>query len=662
MRRLLERLRRAASRLFLWPIVWSAALVQRLIGSPRERRSRAWAGRLRYAQFVQGLPALAGLVALVVCGGLYRQTGRGIMTSYANRAAAAFQAGDHETAIVCARRLANLDPENDAIRFLLAQAYEGAGDVDRAAELIRPLAPAGELGYPPAQLWLVRRALASEQATPAVVRDVEARLIRLRELPDVGPEAAVLSADLYLRTGRAVFVVKQPTLTAAAESVPELRLRLTQFRAAGGQSADELRPAARELAEVFDRRLKEAPDDAVARRNLAQARVLLGDFPGAAVTLREGLALDPADARLKSTLAAVSVALARQAVLAGRPRDERRRLGREALSLVEAYAPPGDATSIELAQLHRLLEQYDQAEVHYRRVAERSPAVRIELAEMLETNGRRDAAVAEYAAIRRDYESATAEMRNLPNYRRLAAVATSRSGDHAQAEAWLKLAAETDPQARAALVETYSAWAESLPDSATARRLELLRAALKLAPYYVPVVQQLLALAAADDASTAAEARGLLGDMIARGDAPAAAYLLLGTDALTRGDEPTALKYLEQARRLEPNFPAVLNNLAWTLAFGRKPDLPRALSLTNTALLKNPDDLRIRDTRGRILAKLGRPQEALADLEQCAEAQEGDATFHETIADVYRQLGLDEPAKRHRARAADLRQPGLPQP
>ena len=106
--------------------------------------------------------------------------------------------------------------------------------------------------------------------------------------------------------------------------------------------------------------------------------------------------------------------------------------------------------------------------------------------------------------------------------------------------------------------------------------------------------------------------------------------------------------------RLAPESPIVLNNLAWSLAFGGKPELDRALKLIDAALAKGPGDPRIRDTRGRILAKQQRWSDAIVDLEACAKSQDGVADFHSVIAEVYEHLNLAELAERHRRRAAEL--------
>src|SRR5438445_652901 len=76
-----------------------------------------------------------------------------------------------------------------------------------------------------------------------------------------------------------------------------------------------------------------------------------------------------------------------------------------------------------------------------------------------------------------------------------------------------------------------------------------------------------------------------------------------------------ARTHLEQAFRLAPQEGLVANNLAWLLAQPPSPDLPRALALIDSVLARWPDQPNYLETRGQILVKLQRWNEALADLE-----------------------------------------------
>ena len=642
------------------PIVLSAALLQGLLGAKSERSSDVWQHRLKFADFFAGSFALFGLVGLGVISLIGWITVGNLDFAYAARAAAAVKRGDHAEALICFERLAAAHPEDRKYRYALALAHEQTGDVRQAVGMMSALAPPDSAEFAPAQLWIARRILTDGRTiTPEALRDAESRLIRLRSSPEVGGEASELLAKLYIRTSRIDFVLKEPTLRSAAERVPELHLRLLQAQASSLPAAT-FRVRVAELVDVFRNRLSKAPDDREARRSLAQSQLMLGDVAAAAVTLREGLTLSGDDPELRSLLATTAVTEARAAALTKAAPGLQRSLAEAAVRAVQEYAPPGDATTVQLAQMQRLAGDEAAAEKTYRLVADRFPLVQLELGEMLLAAGRKDDAQREFLKLLQAYDAATPTEQADAARRALAGIAAYHLARYDRAVALLSSIVDRHPAAKPALLPAYMAQSDAALPSFPPAKLDPLRAALKLEPFYLPAIQRLLN--PGTDAEYAVAARKVLLDMVAAGDAPAAAYLLLGTDAMTRGDQAEAIKYLEQAERLTPNSPAVLNNLAWTTAFGDKPDLARALQLIDAALVRAPGNVQLRDTRGRILAKLGRWQEALVELEACLEHFEGQADFHRTIAGVYRRLELFELAERHDRFAAESEKKAAAEP
>jgi tetratricopeptide (TPR) repeat protein len=637
---------------FIWPIVVSAGMLQRWFGGPEEQKSGVWEERLNYRNFLLGCFALAAVVVVAAFSVIRWATFDALETKYAEQAAAALGQRNFARAVLCYQRLTDLRPDDRRYRYFSALACEGSGELDRAAALMHSLAPAGEREYAPAQLWIARRALAA--ATPldgAKLRETESRLILLRTAADVGLEATVLLVRLYFLTGRAEFVLNDPALKAAALSVPELHLRLLQA-SVGRMPANPLRNEAEQLTTKFRERLALAADDLTARRSLAQVQILLGEFVAAAVTLQEGLTLHPEDPEIKTLLVAVAITRARAAHNGAAPAAVQRRLGAEAVRVLERYAPLSDATTLQRAHMQRLAGNPAEAERCYRLVVDKSPTARFELASLLYAADRRDEATNEFARVLADYESATPAMRNLPEYRLTAATAARLLGRWKAAEALLAPIAARHPEAKRALVQTHLDAADAAPPDDPQGRFEALGNALRLEPFYLPTIERLLQLL--DEPTTKVAARQVLLDLAARGDVPASVYMLLGTDALTRGDSASAEKYLEHAVRMVPESPLALNNFAWSLAFGPKRELQRALKLVEVAAAKAPQEIRIRDTRGRILAELGRWAEAVVDLEACVSASENDADFHRTIARVYEKLALGELADRHRRQAEKL--------
>jgi predicted Zn-dependent protease len=153
-------------------------------------------------------------------------------------------------------------------------------------------------------------------------------------------------------------------------------------------------------------------------------------------------------------------------------------------------------------------------------------------------------------------------------------------------------------------------------------------------------------------------ARGVLRGMLARGQGGALVHLALGMDAWQHEDKAAALVHLEQAYALPPEMGLVANNLAWALASAQPPDLPRALGLIDSVVQRWPADPVFRDTRGQILARLGRWREALTDLQVALPIYGTKPEFHRRLADCYRHLEMPAMAQEHEQLAQQ--QPATP--
>lgn len=640
-----------------YPIYLTALLLQRAIGSPRDREDGSWCDRLEYGRLACGLPAIAALIISVGSAAWAVALSGRLETSYANRLHGALASGDFDTAKLCSERLLAANPGSDDYSFLLAKAFEGLGEIEHANALMQRLAPADSGGFPPAQLWIVERRLRSGVPFgPADLREMSARLIRIRDDARFGEAAARILADVYFRTGRGALVLNEPALAQAAEGVPDLRLALAELRAAR-VSPQVTKAVAEDLAGEFRRRLRENPDDIESRLLLARAQLLAGDLEGVATTLREGMSLGD-DRRLGEMVAAIELDRFRLAVRRGAPVQMRKQLAALALAAIDKYAAPSDATTLERARLYAALDDAKQAEAAYLQVFKLFPVTRVEWAEFLSKAGREAEAQAQYAAVLEWYQGATAvERLEVPQARIAGPMAAVRSGKFEQAATWLDAQSRDGspdaPVMKALLAQCYVAWSDDWgkrdPSSGT-QRLELLRKGLESSPFDPTVMQRLLTLAGGKD-DAARKARELFTELIASGKAPASAYLLAGTDALARGDRKLGIAYLERANELNPGSYVALNNLAWGLAFGPMPDLERALTVIDEAARKAPQDPNVRDTRGRILAKLKRWNEALVDLEAAGPALRGNAEYHTALAEVYEALGMKAPASKHREAA-----------
>ncbi len=206
---------------------------------------------------------------------------------------------------------------------------------------------------------------------------------------------------------------------------------------------------------------------------------------------------------------------------------------------------------------------------------------------------------------------------------------------------------------RAALIGVYVAWTKAIEKASPsdpAARLRLIQEGLRLAPNDVRLLQPLLDLTKQKGAE-ADEPRSLMERMVVEGPPSATVDLLLGMDAWQRGQPAEARVLLEQAFRLDPGASLVANNLAWMLAQATPPDLTRALALSDAAIKQLPDNPHFRDTRGQILLKLERWEDALTELKLAQRGMPKDPNVHTGLATAYDKLGLSELAGLHRKQA-----------
>lgn len=145
--------------------------------------------------------------------------------------------------------------------------------------------------------------------------------------------------------------------------------------------------------------------------------------------------------------------------------------------------------------------------------------------------------------------------------------------------------------------------------------------------------------------------RGILEEALADGRAPAVCHLLLGTALGDAGKFDEAVQHLEAARKVHPDSPVILNNLAAFLKETNPPQLEAALEHANLAVKHAPRSPEILETRGQILAALGRDADALPDLEAALQLENVPTEVHKTLSRVYTRLGQDTLADRHRQRA-----------
>jgi tetratricopeptide (TPR) repeat protein len=129
---------------------------------------------------------------------------------------------------------------------------------------------------------------------------------------------------------------------------------------------------------------------------------------------------------------------------------------------------------------------------------------------------------------------------------------------------------------------------------------------------------------------------------------------LLAATASIVGRKPgEAFVQFRNAWTLLPGNPLIANNYAYLLAFRQTDAAPtKALAIIEGVLESDPDVAEFLDTKGRILLRLERFDEAVATFER-ALARGADRITHRSLAEAYDGLGQTELAETHRQLAEE---------
>ncbi len=195
-----------------------------------------------------------------------------------------------------------------------------------------------------------------------------------------------------------------------------------------------------------------------------------------------------------------------------------------------------------------------------------------------------------------------------------------------------------------AIADICATWAEKIPANQNAERLQLIQKGLDNATQNLKLGWLLIQATHVPDQS-GADANKLLDESVAGATGSSAAwwYFLLWTDARMRGDLPMARSYLKTAFNLAPQIPQIQNDFALDQATtGSREDLEHGLALIDQVVEKFPNNPGFRDTRGRILAKLGRNEAAAGDLQFAISRTPNAAGTRLVLTKVYEALGKNQ--------------------
>jgi predicted Zn-dependent protease len=214
-------------------------------------------------------------------------------------------------------------------------------------------------------------------------------------------------------------------------------------------------------------------------------------------------------------------------------------------------------------------------------------------------------------------------------------------GDTAQAAAILEQGYQLTraPGYRASLSRLFLAWAHfaGADPARNVDRIILLAKSVQCDDSNPMVVRTLLDTLPIDRPD-ANDIRSALDKAIAENNSPVILEIFLAVDSMLKKDAKEAAERFELARTADPQCSRILNNMAWTMGNTRPERLSLALDLIDRAVAQAPDQIRYLDTRGQILAKLERWQDAMADLQKAKQVLPDNKDLQETLARVSTHL------------------------
>ena len=179
------------------------------------------------------------------------------------------------------------------------------------------------------------------------------------------------------------------------------------------------------------------------------------------------------------------------------------------------------------------------------------------------------------------------------------------------------------------------------------KRISYLFRALGAQPNHLPIYERLIRLANEKDSGgdNFVRVRDELNHLIAGDEPNPMAHFAMSNILWERGEFEKATTHLELARKIEPRFTVVLNNLAWVLSHQDPPKLERALELAKQAVKQAPKNGPYRDTLGTIYLKLEQYKNAAAEFELAMAGVADKIAVRKKLVTVYTNLNMLEQAK-----------------
>jgi len=202
---------------------------------------------------------------------------------------------------------------------------------------------------------------------------------------------------------------------------------------------------------------------------------------------------------------------------------------------------------------------------------------------------------------------------------------------------------------RQSLASVYGTWTLVLraQRAPIAKRIDILEKTLRADPGSIAALDSIADMLQQADETELARMRAILNRMLVVGQSTPIVHLCLGTDAILRQKYDDGIKHLQLAYQSDPSLVAAANNLAWALTQAQPPKLSEALQLIESVLARQPDLAAVRETHGQVLLRLGRVEEAIAELEFALRELPMSVVTRESLVTAYRLAGMDSVADEH---------------
>jgi len=143
---------------------------------------------------------------------------------------------------------------------------------------------------------------------------------------------------------------------------------------------------------------------------------------------------------------------------------------------------------------------------------------------------------------------------------------------------------------------------------------------------------------------------------LATGGATAVTHLLLGNSYMNKEDMEMAVRHWNLALGQDSNLVLALNNLAVVYSMMKPPKIDEALKLIDKAIDLSRGDAEFLDSKGEILMRDKRFEEAISFYEKALQADPTRISTREKLVTCYEKLGMMDLADNHNNMIAKIRE------